>query len=191
MLFIEAIGERRGRGLVDQAQNFEASDAAGIFCGLALRVVEVRGHGDDGLGNLCSEEAFGVAFELAENESRNFRRRECLFAKSDAQDFTGLQVLGQTEGEELQLFMNVVNPASHEALDRVDGALRRLGEVFAGGVADDRLIVLVERHDRRDEIRSIIAGNHDRALPLHEGHERIRGAQVDADDAIRCHLVIL
>jgi hypothetical protein len=25
---------------------------------------------------------------------------------------------------------------------------------------------------------------------LHEGHERVRGAEIDADDAISCHLII-
>ena len=68
------------------------------------------------------------------------------------------------------------------------GAFRRFREVFARGIADDGLILLVERHDRRDKIRTIVAGDHDRALPLHKGHERIRGAQVDADDEVRSHL---
>ena len=112
-------------------------------------------------------------------------------AQLDAEHFAGLQVFGEAEGEELQFFLNVFNPASHEAFDRVDGALGRFGEIFARGIADDGLIVLVERDDRRDEIRAIVAGDYDRALPLHEGHERIRGAQVDADDAISRTFVIL
>ena len=49
LLLVEAVGERRGRRLIDQAQNFESGDAAGVFGGLALRVVEVRGNGDDRL----------------------------------------------------------------------------------------------------------------------------------------------
>ena len=49
LLLVEAVGER-GRGrLVDDAHHFEAGDLAGVFRRLALRVVEVRGHGDDRL----------------------------------------------------------------------------------------------------------------------------------------------
>jgi hypothetical protein len=98
-----------------------------------------------------------------------------------------LQIFGEAEREEFQFGLNVVNPASHEAFDRVDGALRRFGEMLTRGISDDRLIVLVERDDRRDEIRTVVAGDHDGAPPLHEGHERIRGAEVDSDDAISCH----
>ncbi len=63
------------------------------------------------------EKALGVALELAQNESRNFRRSERLVAELDAQNFARLQVFGQAEWEEFQFFLNVVNPASHEAFD--------------------------------------------------------------------------
>ena len=48
LLFVQAVSERGGRWLVDQAQNFEASDFAGVFGGLALGVVEIGRDGDDG-----------------------------------------------------------------------------------------------------------------------------------------------
>src|ERR1700692_1396484 len=47
LFFMETVGKRRSRGLIDEAQNFEAGDAAGVFGSLALRVVEVGGNGDD------------------------------------------------------------------------------------------------------------------------------------------------
>ncbi len=119
--------------------------------------------------------------------ARNFRRSESFLAELDAKNFAGLQVVGEAEGEELQFFLNVFDAASHQAFDRVDGAVGSLDQIFARGIADDGLIVCVERDHRRDEIQAVVAGDDDRGLPLHEGHERVRGAEVDADDAISCH----
>ena len=187
LLFVEAVGERRGGRLVYQAQYFEARDAARVFCGLALGVVEVGRNGDNGFRNRAAEKAFGAALELAENERGNFRRRESLVAELDAQDFAGLQVFGEAEREELQFFLDVFHAASHEAFDGVDGALRRFDQGVARGIADDGLVVRVERDHRGEKIQAILARNYDRGLPLHEGHQGVGGAEVDADDAIKGH----
>jgi hypothetical protein len=45
----EAVREGGGRRLVDDADDLEAGDLAGVLGGLALVVVEVRGDGDDRL----------------------------------------------------------------------------------------------------------------------------------------------
>ena len=97
----------------------------------------------------------------------------------------GLQIVGEAEGEQLQFFLNVFDAASHEALDGVDGAFRRFDQRIARGVADDRMVVGVERDHRGHQVQAVVAGDDDRGIPLHEGHEGIRGAEVDADDAIR------
>src|ERR1700719_12856 len=36
LLFVQAVGEGRGGGLIDETQHFEAGDAAGVFGGLTL-----------------------------------------------------------------------------------------------------------------------------------------------------------
>ena len=64
---VEAVGERRRGGLVEQAQHLEAREPARVLGGLALGVVEVGGHGDDGLLHLAGEVALRPALEGAQD----------------------------------------------------------------------------------------------------------------------------
>src|SRR5207237_793686 len=52
---VETVRERRGRRLIDDAQDVEARDAAGVLGGLALPVIEVGGNGDHRFGDLLAE----------------------------------------------------------------------------------------------------------------------------------------
>ena len=80
LLLVETVSERRGGRLVDDAENFEAGDAAGVLRGLTLRVVEISGNGDDGLRDFFAEARFGVGLELGENHRGNFRRAKTVSA---------------------------------------------------------------------------------------------------------------
>ncbi len=73
---VEPVGERGGGRLIHQAQHFEPRDAAGVPRGLALRVVEIGGHRDDGLVDGDAEVRFGILLQLAQDERRDLRRRE-------------------------------------------------------------------------------------------------------------------
>ena len=41
------------------------------------------------------------------------------------------------------------------------------------------------------QIQAVFARDHDGRLPLHEGHQRVGGAEVDADDVFSSHCVQL
>ena len=69
---VEAVGQRRRRRLIDDAQHFEARDFAGLLGGLALAVVEVRGNGDDRLGDFLAEKILRCALQLLQESSRRF-----------------------------------------------------------------------------------------------------------------------
>jgi hypothetical protein len=78
LLLVEAVGERRRGRLVDDALDVEAGDAAGVLGGLALGVVEVRGHGDDRLGHLLAEVVLGGLLQLLQDLRADLGRRDSL-----------------------------------------------------------------------------------------------------------------
>src|SRR5208283_4553015 len=63
-LLVKAVGQRGGGRLVDDAQDFQAGDAAGVLGGLALGIVKVGGHGDDGLDDFFAQAHFGVGLQF-------------------------------------------------------------------------------------------------------------------------------
>src|SRR5262249_53365651 len=75
LLLLEPIGERRRSRLVDDAQDFQTGDLAGILGRLPLRIVEVGGNRDDGLTYLLAEIGFRRLLHLLEDERRYLRWR--------------------------------------------------------------------------------------------------------------------
>ena len=92
---IQAVGQRRCRGLIDQAQYFKSGHAPRVLGGLALRVVKIGGHGDDRLRHRCAEEPFRIALELAQDVSRNLRWRKLHLAQLNTRDLASLDIVGQ------------------------------------------------------------------------------------------------
>ena len=103
-----------------------------------------------------------------------------------------LKIFRQLKRKEFEFVLHIFETAAHQTLDRVNCALRRFDQILACGVADYYLIVLVlierEGHDRGHQIQPVFSRDHDRGIPLHIGHERIRGAEIDADDVVNAHL---
>ena len=124
-LFVHAVGQRGRSGLVDNAQYFKPGNLASFFCRLALGIVEIGRHSDNGLCDRVAKVGLSVALELLQDPSADF-----------------LSVVG--------LAVNVDFPiGTHVALDRPNRAVRVGNRLTLGNLADEHFASLGECHDRR------------------------------------------
>ena len=182
LLLVEAVGERGGRGLVDDAQHVEAGDLAGVLRGLALRVVEVRGHRDDRLGHRVAEVVLRGLLHLLEDHRRDFGRRVPLALDLDG----GHVVLAGDDlvRNALGLVLHLAHPAAHEALDREDGVLRVGDGLALGDLADESLAVLREADDRGRGAPAFGVRDDDRIAAFHDRDDGVRRPEIDANDFV-------
>ena len=157
LAFVQAIGQRRGGGLVDDAQDVEARDLAGLLGRLTLGVVEVRRHGDDGVGDVLAQIRLGVALQLHQH--------------------AGADLLSG-----VLLVVDLDRPVgAHVPLDRTDGAVDVGHRLVLGGLADEHLPVARERDDGRRGPRTLGVGDDDWVTALEDCDDGVGGPEVDTD----------
>ena len=147
LLLVEAVGERSGGRLIDDAQYFEARDLAGVLGRLALGIVEIGRHGDDGLLHLLAEIRLGRLFHLLQDECGNLRRR--IGPAFDLDPGVAVRGAHDLVGDELLVLVHhrvVVAPAD-QALDREDGTLGIGDRLALGRLADEPFAVVSEGDD--------------------------------------------
>ena len=183
---IETVGERCRSRLVHDAQHFEPGEPAGIAGRCSLRVVEIRGHGDDGAIDfeveltLLTEMVFSALFQLAEDERGNLRRRELAIVQPNADDPSGFTT--NPERQQRRFIADVVDATAHESLDRVDAPRRSRQQPPLRLAADEEGPVLTERHDRRHEPVSRRVADHLRHTVAHVRDEAVRRPEIDSYD---------
>ena len=136
VFFVDAVGERSRRGLVDDALYLKPGDLAGVLRGLPLRVSEIRGHRDHGLGHLAAEVGLGVVLQLGKDHRGNFLRGKGFVVDAHA----------------------VV--AAHLALDAHYRAVRVRDGLALCHLAHHTLAGLAERHYGRRGARALGVGDH-------------------------------
>ncbi len=178
-LLVEAVGQRRGRRLVDDALDLEAGDLAGVLGGLALVVVEVRGDGDDRRVDGLAEVGLGVRLELLQDHRADLRRRVAACRPPRRARRRPGRRRPCTGPSLLLLHLGLL--AAHEALDGEDGVLGVGDGLALGDRADEALAGLREGDDRRGRAAALGVLDDGRLAALEHRHARVRRAQVDAD----------
>jgi hypothetical protein len=185
-VLVQAEGQGRGGGLVDDALDVQAGDAAGVLGGLALGVVEVRRHRDHGFRDGFAEVVFGGLLHLAQDVGGHLLRRQLLAAHFDP----GVAVVGGHDlvGHQVDVLLHFLlgELAADQALHRVQ-RVARVGDGLAlGRGADEDLAVFLVGDDRRRGARAFRVLDHLDVVAFHDGDARVGGAEVDADDL--CHV---
>jgi hypothetical protein len=96
--------------------------APASFGRLALRVVEVGGHRDDGARHCLPEIFLRGLLEFLQHHRRDLRRGVVLV--HDLHAHVAVRRGGDRVGDHLHLFADFVEPAAHEPLDREHRVLR-------------------------------------------------------------------
>ncbi len=180
----DAIGQCRRGGLVDDAAHRQAGQLAGLLHRVALVVVVIRRHRDDGLFDHPPEELLGDgASTLASTSAEICGSSVGLVAEEDGRFAPGAlhDVVGEPRAQLLD--HPAVELAPNQPLGAVNGVPRVDQHLVLGQRADEDLPALGERHGQRgglDFPRSL--GDHLRNAVAHMGDAGVRGAQIDADD---------
>src|SRR6266478_4263510 len=183
LFFVEAIGEGRSGGLIDEAKNFEAGDFTRILGGLALSIIEIGGDGDDGAVNGFAKISFGPVFQFAQDERGDFWRSENSVAEQNADDVLARRV--DAERKQFQFILDICRAATHETLHGINRALRLRKQAAACGFANDYIAVRIEADDRG--AKRVAVGTRDtlRLARQRVGvcDEAVSGTEIDSYDS--------
>ena len=176
---VDAVGERRGGRLVDDALDVEAGDLAGVLGCLALVVVEVGGDGDDRRVDGLAQLGLGVRLQLLEDHRGDLGRRVLLAAHVHAHVAAGAGF--DLVRDDRLLFLDLGLLAAHEALDREDGVLGVHDGLALGDGADEAVAAVSERDDGRGGAPAFRVLEHGRLAAFEDGYARVGGSEVDSD----------
>ena len=179
---LEAVGERRGGRLVDDAEDLESCDPAGVPCRLSLGVVEVRGNGDDRLVDLLAESSsenslisLRMKAEISSGLYSRFRAADFHVSVDRADDLVRQDLAGVLRLVGLELPPD--EPLDGE--DRVHGVRDRLP---LRDLTDEALAILREAHDRRGRTASFPIREDLGRGPFDDGHATVRRSEVNSED---------
>src|SRR4029077_13949692 len=183
LLLVQTVGQRRRGRFIHQAHDFQAGQFARIFCGLALRIVEIRRHGDHRALNGLAEKRFGPVLQLAKNERRNFRRSEYLVAKLHANYVVARRI--DAKWEQPQFALHISTTASHQAFHGIDPALRLRQQTAARRLPNNDSAIWIDADHRRAKRAARRSRNTPRlsGLRIHIRYQAVGCSEIDSDNS--------
>ncbi len=155
---VQAVGQSRSGGLVDDPLHIQTGDLTGVLGGLTLGVREVGGNGDDGFGDALSQISLGICLQLREDHSADFLGGVALAVNGDVVIFT------------------------HVTLDGRDGAVRVGNSLTLCHLANHPLAGLGEGHHGRSGAVAFGVGNDSRLTAFQHGYAGIGSTKVNTDN---------
>ena len=152
-LFIHAVCQRSSRGLVYNAQHFQARNFARVFSGLPLAVREICRNSYNRLSNRLAQIAFRVLLQFHQYHGRNFLRSI----------FLALH-FGLVIGAHLSFYRYY--------------RIIRIGYSLALCNSAHHALPVLGRHNRRSSSAALGVRNNDRLAAFHNGHAGISSSQI-------------
>src|SRR5262249_12427585 len=178
-VFIQAVGNGRRRWLIYDTFHVQACNLARVLGRLALRVIEIRRHRNHRFRHRLAEIVFRSLLQFLQNHRRDLRRSVFLSLGHNG------HVVALTHDfvrHHLHLFADFVEPAPHEALDRVNGVLWIGDGLALGHLAYQTLAGFGKPHYRRRGPSTFFIGDNFGLAAFHHRYHGVGGAQIDSDN---------
>ncbi|MNO94710.1 NAD-specific glutamate dehydrogenase [compost metagenome] len=184
---VHAVGQRSGGRLVDDTFYVQASDAAGVFGGLTLAVVEVGRNGDHRFSHGLAEIVFGGLLHLLQDFSRDLWRRHFLAVHFNP----GVIVVSLDDlvRDHLDVFLHnfFVETTTDQTLYCVQGVVRVGHSLTLGRLTYQDFAIVGVADDRRRGARAFGVLDDLDVTVLQDGHTGVGGPQVDTNDFAHIH----
>ena len=173
---VEAIGDGRRRGFVEQPQYMQTGQSGRVLGALTLGIVKIGGHRDDHAVEVSPEGRGTALGQFFQDLGRDLHRVD--------QPLAGLQLgharLGSHELVRLLAGIDVGQRLAHHPLDRDDGVVGIEGRLTLGIEANPDGIGLVMDHGRQ-QITPLLVTEGVGLAAAHGGDQGVGGAKIDAD----------
>jgi len=183
-LLVQPVRDRSRGRLVDDAQHVETGDGPRVLGRLALRVVEVRRHGDHRILHRAAEVRLSSLLHLDEDHRRDLLRVELLVLTHVVHLDHRLVARARDHLERPQLAVRHDNLVRALAADQALGVEHRVLRVTSHLVLrriTDQALRVRERNVRRRRAVALVVRDDVHGVVLPDAHARVGRAQVNAN----------
>ena len=146
ILLVDTVGQGGSRRLVDDTADVQSGDGTSLLGSLTLRVGEVCRNGDDGVGNLLTEEVLSGLLHLLQYHGRDLLRG--VLAVTNLYLWIAV-VVDDSIRHAVHFLLALLIGLTHETLDGVNGVVRVGDSLTLCRVTNLTLTALDEADDGR------------------------------------------